>query len=74
MKDVLIIKTEMLLTKEAQERLREQFKQQVKEGVVIIPAYLDAELLSVPDDVEIVIEAANEPVTFLNNGTMNFNF
>ena len=60
MKDVLIIKTTSLIPAETLKRLHDIFVEQVKTGVVIIPPYFEAELINVPEDVEIVIESAPE--------------
>lgn len=64
MKDVLVIKTDCILSEEAQRRLCEKFKQEINNKVVIIPAYLEAELIHVPDNVEVRIESADVPPDF----------
>lgn len=56
MKDVLIIKTHLLMKPDAIKKLRESILKQIESGVVVIPAYYDAELINVPDDVEVIID------------------
>ena len=56
-KSVLVIKTDILLSRDTMARLYEQFVEQVKTGVVIIPPYFEAEILQVPENVEVRIEA-----------------
>ena len=69
MKDTLIIKTEALIPKEKMKELHTDFVEQLKTGVVIIPAYFEAKLIHTPDDVE-VIKSLNyndtEPFNILN--------
>lgn len=60
MKDVLIIRPDILLKPSTMNNIREAIKEQVKEGVVVLPAYLKAELINVPEDIEVVIEGGNE--------------
>lgn len=54
MKDTLIIKTEALIPKEKMKELHTDFVEQLKTGVVIIPAYFEAKLIHTPDDVEVI--------------------
>ena len=61
MKDVLIIKTEALMPRNTLKELQQDFANQLKSGVVIIPPYFEAELLNVPDDVEVIIQSSEEP-------------
>lgn len=56
-KTVLAIKTDMMLSQEVLNKLREQFIEQVEQGVVIIPAWFEAEVIQVPENVEIRVEA-----------------
>ena len=56
MKDVLIIKTESMFSSDTLRKIQLDFVKQVKSGVVIIPPYFDAELIKVPDDVEVIIQ------------------
>ena len=55
-KDVLLIKTNMLLSQETLKKLHDNLKEQIKSKVVIIPAGFDCEILSLPDDVEIIVQ------------------
>lgn len=56
MKDVLIIKTESMFSSDTLHKIQLDFVEQLKSGVVIIPPYFDAELIKVPDNVEIIIQ------------------
>ena len=56
MKDVLIIKTESMFSSDTLHKIQLDFVKQVKSGVVIIPPYFDAELIKVPDNVEVIIQ------------------
>ena len=60
MKQALVIKTDMLLKPDILATYQRNFAEQLKTGVVIIPAYFDAVLLNVPTDVEVIVEAKNE--------------
>ena len=62
MKYTLIIKTEALISKEKMKELHTDFVEQLKTGVVIIPAYFEAELIHTPDDVEVIGECEEKPV------------
>lgn len=65
MKQALVIKTDMTLKPDVMDRYQKIFAEQLKTGVVVIPAYFNAELVNVPTDVEVVIEAKDEN-SFLN--------
>ena len=56
MKDVLIIKTESMFSSDTLRKIQLDFVKQLKSGVVIIPPYFDAELIKVPDNVEVIIQ------------------
>ena len=56
MKDVLIIKTESMFSSDTLHKIQLNFVKQLKSGVVIIPPYFDAELIKVPDNVEVIIQ------------------
>ena len=56
MKDVLIIKTESMFSSDTLHKIQLDFVEQFKSGVVIIPPYFDAELIKVPDNVEVIIQ------------------
>lgn len=56
MKDVLIIKTERMLSSDTLRKFQLYFVEQLKSGVVIIPPYFDVELIKVPDNVEVIIQ------------------
>ena len=49
--NVLVIKTKMLLNRVDAEELRQKIIKDMKEGVVIIPGFFDAEIIQKPDDV-----------------------
>lgn len=65
MKDVLLIKLNAFLKKDAIDKLHDEFVEQIKSGVVIIPALVEAEVLSIPKDVEIVIQPKEKETTFM---------
>jgi hypothetical protein len=60
MKDVLIIRTRVLLKPEEMYRLRQGILEQIESGVVVLPAYYEAELVHVPDDIEVIVELEND--------------
>lgn len=60
MHDVLIIKTNMLLKQDVLDKYQKLFTEQVKSGVVVIPAYFEAELINVPDDIKVIVKAEDE--------------
>lgn len=65
-KDILLIKTNTLLPKETLKQLHDDFVEQIKSRVVIIPAYFDCEMLNVPDDVEVIIRPKYEEQVLFN--------
>ena len=69
MKDTLIIKTEALISKEKMKELHTDFVEQLKTGVVIIPAYFEAKLIHTPDDVEVIVRSEEE----FNIKSLNYN-
>lgn len=56
MRDVLLIKLNAFLKKDTINKLHDEFVEQIKSGVVISPALLEAEVINIPKDVEIVIQ------------------
>lgn len=56
-KDVLLIQTNMLLSKQTLKNIHDDFTEQLKSGVVIIPPYFDAKILNAPDNLEVIIQA-----------------
>lgn len=60
MNQALVIKTDMLLKDETMHKYQNLFAEQLKTGVVLIPAYFNAVLVNVPKDVEVVIEAGRD--------------
>lgn len=61
MKQALIIKTDMMLRDDVMAMYQKIFSDQLKTGVVLIPAYFNAVLVNVPTDVEVIIESSSEP-------------
>lgn len=57
MKNILLIKTNLFIPTDALMQFHDNFVKQVESGVVIIPVYFDAELLNVPDGIEVVAES-----------------
>lgn len=60
MNQALVIKTDVHMTTETMRRFHQIFAEQLKTGVVLIPAYFNAVLVNVPNDVEVVIEAGRD--------------
>lgn len=56
----LVIKTDVTMTTETMDKYQKLFVEQLKTGVVLIPAYFNAELVNVPTDVEVIIEAGRD--------------
>ena len=65
MRDVLLIKLNAFLKKDTINKLHDEFVAQIKSGVVIIPALVEAEVLNIPKDVEIVIQPKGKETTFM---------
>ena len=65
MRDVLLIKLNAFLKKDTINKLHDEFVEQIKSGVVIIPALVEAEVLNIPKDVEIVIQPKGKETTFM---------
>lgn len=59
-KTVLVIKTDMMLKRRTLDELYTNICNQVKCGVVILPPWFDAEVIQVPENVEIHIESSGE--------------
>ena len=57
MMDLLLIKTKSFIPTDKLMQLHDNFVKQLESGVVIIPAYFDAELVNVPDGIEVVVES-----------------
>ena len=53
--EILLIKTKALLSTDKLMQFHDNFVKQLESGVVIIPAYFDAELLNVPDGAEVIV-------------------
>lgn len=45
------------MPKDELKKVYDNFVNQLKSGVVIIPAYFDAKILNVPENIEVVVEA-----------------
>ena len=60
MKDVLIIKTKMCMSKDKLKEVHDNIVNQLKSGVVIIPAYFDAKILNAPENIEVIVESKEE--------------
>lgn len=58
--DALIIKINMNLKANTLKMLQKDFAEQLKSGVVIIPSYLQAELINVPEGVEAIVQSEVE--------------
>ena len=57
MDKALVIKTTAILHPETMKKYQKVFAEQLKTGVVLIPAYFSAELLNVPKDVKVIVES-----------------
>ena len=58
--DALVIKSISLMPKDMLMKIHDDFVKQLETGVVIIPAYFEAEILNVPDGIEVVVESTPE--------------
>lgn len=59
-KEVLILKTKVYMPKDELKKVHDILVDQLKSGVVIIPAYFDAKILNVPENIEVIVEAKEE--------------
>lgn len=55
--EILLIRTKALIPTDKLMQLHDNYVKQLKSGVVIIPAYSNAEIVNVPDDIEVVVES-----------------
>lgn len=60
MKYALVIKTDMMLRQDMLAQYQKAFAEQLKTGVVLIPAFFNAELVNVPTDIEVIVESKGE--------------
>lgn len=60
MKDVLIVKPNMMLSASMSETLRDMILAQMKDKVVVLPSFIHAELIHVPDDIEVIINSEED--------------
>lgn len=67
MKDILIIKTKAMIKPDMLAHIHEAIVKQIKTGVVVLPMYLDAELVNIPDDIEVVVENEKHDKHILEN-------
>jgi hypothetical protein len=67
MKDILIIKTKAMIKSDMLAHIHEAIVKQIKTGVVVLPMYLDAELVNIPDDIEVVVENEKHDKHILEN-------
>ena len=59
--EILLIRTKALIPTDKLMQLHDNYVKQLKSGVVIIPAYSNAEIVNVPDDIEVIVESESEP-------------
>ena len=59
-KTVLVIKTDMMLKRSTLEKLHRDFLSQIEQGCVIIPPWFECELIQVPENLEVRIEAKTD--------------
>lgn len=64
-KEILVIQVGALLTKEKLEEVRQSIISQMSEGVVFIPPYMNAEILQVPENVDVRVESTLDTHEFL---------
>lgn len=57
MNKALVIKTTAMLHPETMMKYQKVFAEQLKTGVVLIPAYFEPVLVNVPKDVEVIVES-----------------
>ena len=55
-RDILIVKSEMLLTQSKMMEVYERILEQLDKGVIIIPEYFDSKIIQVPKDIQVRFE------------------
>ena len=69
--DVLLIKSNTFMPTDKLMQFHDNFVKQLESGVVIIPAYFEAELLNVPDGVEVIVESGSVAESGFMNKVFN---
>lgn len=65
--DVLLIKSNTFMPTDKLMQFHDNFVKQLESGVVVIPAYFDAEVINVPDGIEVIAESGS----VVESGFMN---
>lgn len=73
MKNVLLIKTASRIPADKLMQIHDNYVKQLESGILIIPAYFDAELLNVPDEIEVIVESGSVSDFMSKNLTFNIN-
>ena len=58
--DSLILKINALVKEDTLKAIQKDFVEQLKSGVVIIPSYLQAELINIPEGIEVIMQSETE--------------
>lgn len=56
MKNILIIHSDLMLKQSVLDNYHKIFTEQLKTGIIIIPAHFKGELVNVPDNIEVIVE------------------
>lgn len=57
---VLLIKSNTFMPKDTLMKCHDEFVRQLETGVVVIPAYFDAEILDIPSGIDAIVESYPE--------------
>lgn len=56
----MILKINALVKEDTLKAIQKDFVEQLKSGIVIIPSYLKAELINIPEGVEVIVQSETE--------------
>lgn len=56
----MILKINALVKEDTLKAIQKDFVEQLKSGVVVIPSYLQAELINIPEGVEVIVQSETE--------------
>lgn len=58
--DILLVKCNALLPTEKMKMLHDNFVKQLESKVVVVPAYLEPEIINVPDGIEVMVKTCED--------------
>lgn len=70
---ILLIKSKAYIPADKLMKFHDNFVKQVESGVVVIPEYFDAEIINVPDEIEVVVESGSVSDFMSKNLMFNIN-